>query len=100
LGRILRGTEGGGLSSRLAGIFSFPHQENNITIIEIKKDMAKIDLLGETIYVKMGQTIDRVFEKSDTIPFESQTAIIQRTITHQVSFHGYIKRSNLFFPKE
>lgn len=100
LGRILRGTEGGGLSSRLVGIFSFPHSENNITILEIKKDVAKIDLLGETIYVKIGQTIDRVFESTDSIPFESQMAIIQRTITHQVSFHGYVKRGNLFFPKE
>lgn len=100
MGRVLRGTEGGGLSSRMDGITLLPHKAGELVIEKITKNNVTVSLLGETFAIAIGENAKRVVERTDTLTYDVVPAIVQKTITHSVSYKGVIKRSNLKLPKE
>ncbi len=100
MGRILRGTEGGGLSSRLMAISQLPHKEGEFSLKSIAKGRIKFELLGKSYTLEAGKEALALYWLVDTIDYGTERAIIRKTISHQVLYHGSIKRSAISFPEE
>jgi hypothetical protein len=100
MGRVLRGTEGGGLSSRMDGISLLPHKAGELVIEKITKNDITVNLMGKSFAIAIGENAKRVVERTDTLTYDVVPAIVQKTITHSVTYKGIIKRSNLKLPKE
>ncbi len=93
VGRIRRGTEGGGLSSRLVGVKNLPFSDANFTIDGFTSESMLFRFKDENLSLKAGEEWQKVFESIDTIPgINGENAIVQRTITHQVNFRGFYKK--------
>lgn len=100
MGRILRGTEGGGLSSRLVGVNQLPRTEGQLTLKTIGKSKIFFDLLGNSYTLEPGMEALALNYVTDTIEYETEKAVIRKTISHQVIYHGRLKQSNINFPSE
>ncbi len=100
MGRVLRGTEGGGLSSRIDGISLLPYKTGELVVEKITKKDITVNLLGETFAIAIGENAKKIVERTDTLNYDVVPAIVQKTITYQVSYKGIIKRSNLKLPQQ
>jgi hypothetical protein len=99
-GRIRRGTEGGGLSSRLIGFSKLPHTEGKVTIKALSSNGITFSFEDETLELLSNNEWVKITESIDTIPAIEGNAVIQRKVTHQLKFHGYFEKEKLILPKE
>lgn len=99
-GRIRRGTEGGGLSSRLIGFSKLPHTEGKLNLDALSNNGITFTFENETIELLSNNEWVKITESIDTIPSIDGNAVIQRKVTHQVNFHGYFEKEKLILPKQ
>ncbi|HOP05374.1 MAG TPA: hypothetical protein PL017_08080 [Tenuifilaceae bacterium] len=95
IGKIRRGTEGGGLSSRLVGVKDLPYSNINLSIDSFTSEMMLFRFKGEKLSLKAGEEWQRVYESIDTIPSMQGNAIVQRKVIHQVNFRGFFMKDSL-----
>lgn len=100
VGRIRRGTEGGGLSSRLVGVTKLPHSEWKFNLESLSSEKIIFQFEEEKIELLLGNEWNKVMESIDTIPSIDGNAVVQRKITHQINFHGFYEKEKLNLPKE
>jgi hypothetical protein len=96
-GLVLRGTEGGGLHSRLIPVFSLPFTESSITIEAISSNEVHFLLDEQRVSIPIGQEWVRKTESIDTLSFPEGNVIVQRSKSVRVIFHGFLKKEKLTF---
>ena len=92
-GRILKGAAGSGVSSLLVGAGKLPLLYGELKIIAIGKENVKVVFKGEKITIATSSKWEKTTEYNDTI--NDQSAILRRTITERISFHGFIPKDSL-----
>lgn len=92
-GRILKGAAGSGVSSLLVGAGKLPLSYGELKIIAIGKESVKVEFKGEKITIATSSKWEKTTEYNDTI--NDQSAILRRTITERISFHGFIPKDSL-----
>ncbi len=92
-GRILKGAAGSGVSSLLVGVSKLPLSYGELKIIAIGKENLKVEFKGEKITIATSSIWEKTTEYNDTI--NDQSAILRRTITDRISFHGFIPKDSL-----
>lgn len=92
-GKILKGAAGSGVSSLLVGANKLPLSYGELKIIAIGKESVKVEFKGEKITITTNSKWEKTTEYNDTI--NDQSAILKRTITDRISFHGFIAKDSL-----
>lgn len=92
-GKILKGAAGSGVSSLLVGTNKLPLSYGELKIIAVGKENVKVEFKGEKISIPAHSKWEKTTEYNDTI--NDQAAILRRTITERISFHGFILKDSL-----
>lgn len=92
-GKILKGAAGSGVSSLLVGTSELPLSYGELKIIAVSKESVKVEFKGERLTIPKNSKWEKITEYNDTI--NDQSAILRRTITDRISFHGFIPKDSL-----
>lgn len=92
-GKILKGAAGSGVSSLLVGTSKLPLSYKELKIIEVGKESLKVEFNGERITISTNSKWEKITEYNDTI--NDQSAILRRTITDIITFHGFLPKDSL-----
>ncbi|MDY0253218.1 MAG: hypothetical protein RBR30_02285 [Tenuifilaceae bacterium] len=99
-GIIRRGTEGGGISSRIIGAGKLPLKQGQVNFESISQESITFSFDDEKVSLGLGEVWEHIFESVDTIPAMNGNAVVLRRITHQVNFHGFYSKQRLDFHKD
>ncbi|MDD2197366.1 MAG: hypothetical protein PHE03_09365 [Bacteroidales bacterium] len=96
-GLILRGTEGGGMHSRLLPYNNLPFAEGMLEVRSICSDGVRVQWDGQPILLKVGEPWINTSSETDTIPSPNGVVIIENTTTYTIVFHGFLKKEKLLY---
>lgn len=92
----LRGAAGGGMASRLVGIYTLPYSGDDIVIRGVDRDVnAHIDYRNERLAVESGDEWQHVETRRDTLGTARDRAIIEYTTTVRIINYGVLDKSKI-----
>lgn len=92
----LRGTAGGGISSRLYGAYQLPFTTDDITILRIENDgTARVRLRTEVLVIPAGDEWRRSQTRRDTIGTFRDRAVAEFTKTERIVNHGVLEKAKI-----
>lgn len=94
-GLVLRGTQGGGMHSRLIPHTSLPFTEGKLEVISIGHEGIRVQWDGQPILLKVGEPKFNSSSEIDTIPSPDGMVIVENTTTYTIVFHGFLKKEKL-----
>ncbi|MDD2277692.1 MAG: hypothetical protein PHD06_06255 [Bacteroidales bacterium] len=95
-GLVLRGTQGGGMHSRLIPYTNVPFNEGKLEVMSIGLEGIRIQWDGQPILLKVGEPKFNSSSEIDTIPSPDGRVIVENTTTYTIVFHGFLKKEKLF----
>jgi hypothetical protein len=94
-GLVLRGTQGGGMHSRLVEINSFPYVDGKLTIKSLNESGLTIKWDGETFSINPGDVWERTITKTDSVDSYNGKAVVEIISTYTIKFHGFLQKEKL-----
>lgn len=95
-GKILKGSAGNGMSSRLTGLNKLPYTLNKVTFVEVSSKGLLVNIDKKETLIKEGEPFEKTETRVDTIKSESNL-VVKLTITSTINYHGLIKKSGIKF---
>lgn len=92
--RVLSGSAGTGVSSRLKNITKLPHTENNLTIKNVDKKGICLVYDKQEFILEEGKEWKTSITKLDTIKADQPT-ITKTIITHKIQYKGKFSKSSI-----
>lgn len=96
-GLILRGTQGGGMHSRLLPYNNLPFTEGMLEVRSISSEGVRVQWDGQPILLKAGEPWINSSSETDTIPSPNGMVIVENTTTYTIVFHGFLKKRKLLY---
>lgn len=97
-GVVRRGTEGGGMSSRIIGAGKLPLKQGRVSFESIAQESITFTFNDEKFALGVGEVWEQSFETVDTIPALKGNAVVLRKISHQVNFYGFYSKETVGLP--
>jgi hypothetical protein len=94
-GLVLRGTQGGGMHSRLIEVNSFPYVDGKLTIQSINESGVTIKWEEETFSINPGDMWERTITKTESIDSYNGKAVVEVISTYTIKFHGFLQKEKL-----
>lgn len=97
-GLVLRGTQGGGMHSRLISVNNLPIKEDKLTIHGFGKDgMLSITWDDKDLNMIPGDVWVHSIMNVDTIDSPNGRAVVENTTTYSIKFFGYLKKDKFTY---
>lgn len=94
-GLVLRGTEGGGLHSRLIPSSKLPFSEDKLMVNSLSSEAISLSWGEKTIPMGAGDVWIEKTSTIDTLYLPEGRVIVENTITYSIKYFGLLKKENL-----
>lgn len=94
-GLVLRGTQGGGLHSRLIPHSTLSFEEGKLRVEGISPEGVNVVWDNQPILLKVGEPWENRTVEVDTLSSPDGRVIVENTTTYTMVFHGFLKKEKL-----
>ncbi len=97
-GLVLRGTQGGGMHSRLIAAKKLPFSEDKIRVNSFAKDgVLSITWDGKDLMMNPGDVWVNTTTTIDTLFMQEGVAVVENSTTYTIKFFGYLKKDKFTY---
>lgn len=94
-GLVLRGTEGGGLHSRLIPSSKVPFTEEKLTVNSLTSEAISLSWGEKTLQMGAGDVWVEKSSTIDTLYLPEGRVVVENTTTYSIKYFGLLKKENL-----
>jgi hypothetical protein len=94
-GLVLRGTQGGGMHSRLIEAKGLPIVDGKLIISKLTEKGLYITWNATNIILNPGDVWENTTSKIDTLDSFNGRAVVENTTTYTIKFHGFFQKEKL-----